>query len=356
MAFGRRRIGFGRRPRIGAPAKKLAYGQLAGKMGNALWKTAKAKAAIGLKKKMGGSRTRTMPVFRNVKVDGQGGQISSFKVSAKPNPAVAMMKKTNNSNYLYWNAAARLTGSPGVQVATALPYFSGGAFTTTESIANDLASIQYKITGNSTVNQPQRTFKFCAESCVGKTMITNQDSGNVELHIYDIVTRRDNPSDPLSGWIQGINDAFGSGTFTSTNLPLGSIPQASELFNVNFKVKQHTRIVLAQGQSHCHYVSLKPNRVFNSELLANADLSYAGWTCFTLIVCSGLPANDSTTATQVSSGAVNCDIVMTKQMRYTYSLDSVQNYYYTQSLPVAFTVGQSVMDIGSGVKVTDAPA
>lgn len=300
--------------------------------------------------------TRQMPVFKNVKVDGQGGQISSYKVSNKPNKVVAIMKKSNNSNYLYWNQPARMVCTPGVQIVYQIPFFSGGGYSTSETLNNDLATIQYKITGTIAANTPSRTVKYVAESCVGKTLFTNQDQGNVELHLYDIVCRRDTPNDPLGAWVNGLNDQNGGATFAYNSLPLGSVPQASEYFNVYYKVKQHTRVVLAQGQSHCHYVSIKPNRMFNAEILESADISYKGWTVWTLIVANGLPANDVTTVSSVSSGQVNLDVVATKQLRYTYSVDAVQNYYYTQSLPTSFAVGQSVMDIGSGAKVTDTPA
>ena len=350
MAFGFRRR-FGRKPAYGRSAKKLV--STAPTVGRALWKAGKTAAKVAIKNRFKGGKTRTLPVFKNVKVEGTGGQISAFKARAKPNQALAMMKKTNASNYLYWNAAQRLTAPVGSQAVYAYPVFAGQGFTSTETQYTDLSTMSYKV--SSLTSGPAKSTMFGVESAVAKWMFTNQDSGNLEMHIYDIVTKRDNSTAPDVAWYQGLTDEV-STSINNTQVPIGSVPQCSQLFNVNYKVKQHTRVILGQGQSHCHYVGLSPNKVFRSEILSNSDFSFAGWTYYCLIVISGLPTNDSTNTTSVSTGAASVDMVYSKQMRYTWSADAIDNYFYSQNLPTSFTNGESIMGIGQGVKITDAPA
>ena len=322
-------------------------------IGKAIYKRVQTNPRLKSRKRTA-TKTRTLPIFKNVKVEGTGGQISSFLAKAKPNPVIRLMKKMNASNYLYWNASQRLTANVGYQAVYAYPVFAGSGYTNTETQYTDLSTILSKVNGGATTG-PGRTAQFGVESAVCKWMLQNQDSGNVEIHIYDIVTKRDNSTAPDVAFYSGLTDEENTNV-NNMSLPIGSHPSASQTFRVNYKVKQHQRIILGQGQSHCHYVNLQPNKIFRGEILQNSDFSFAGWTYYCMIVINGLPANDSTTVSSVSTGQANVDMVYSKQMRYTWSADAITNYYATQNLPTTFAVGQSIMDIGSGVKVTDAPA
>ena len=97
---------------------------------------------------------------------------------------------------------------------------------------------------------------------------TNQDLGNVEIHIYDVVCKADCSLSPQQCIYDGLNDqsdaTFGFGT---NKVPIGCTPTQSALFNSYYRVKQHSRIILAQGQSHTHSCYLAPMRVVNTEIL-----------------------------------------------------------------------------------------
>lgn len=308
------------------------------------------------------TKTKSRVPFRNVKVEGTGGQLSAFRASKPASKAVYMIKKITPSKYLYWSDAMRLTGTPGVQTATYFPFFTGGQYIaglSSETQYNDMASMLQQVAGDPTLSTAtqRKTAQFVVEGMTGSVKLQNQDTGNVEIVLYDVVCKADTSFDALQSWYTGLNDQANVATYTGTTLPVGCVPQLSSFFNTHWKVKQKTRIVLGQGQSHVHQITLKPNRLFKGEEIQDGDAYISGLSYITLVVANGLPANDSTTVSQVSTGAVNVDIVYTKQMKYTYCFNNQSQWSQYQSrLPTAFTVGESIMDIGSGTKTVDAPA
>lgn len=310
-------------------------------------------------------KVRNRIPFKNIRVQGTGGQLSAFCASKPASKAVYMIKKITPSKYLYWSDAMRLTGTPGVQTATYFPFFTCGSYITTissENQYNDMATMLQQIAGDPTsASATQRkTAQFVVEGMTGSVKLQNQDTGNVEIVLYDVVCKNDTDNDALYTWYQGLNNQANSTSptvYLGTSLPVGSVPQLSSWFNSHWKVKQKTRIVLGQGQSHVHQITLKPNRLFKGEEIEDGNTYFSGLSYITLVVANGLPVNDSATVTQVSTGAVNVDIVYTKQMKYTYAINNQSQWsQYTNRLPTSFTVGESIMDIGSGVKTTDAAA
>lgn len=286
--------------------------------------------------------------YKNIQVMGQGGQVSKFTAVNRRIPRSArLMKQLHASNYWYNNYAGRVTAGVGVASIFSTSLLGSGAFTTTPSYDTDLPAIQYKVAG--AITGQSKASRFLIESAYHDFRITNQDLGNVEIHIYDVSTKSDCSLSPQQAVYDGLNDesdaTFGFGT---AKVPIGMNPTQSALFNQYYRVKQHSRIILAQGQSHSHTVYVKPMRVFNSEVLSEASISVKGLSMWTMIVVSGLPQNDSTTKTQVSTGNCALDIVTTKTIKYTWSSDTNNSYFYTNNLPNAFTVGENIVNIGSG--------
>lgn len=300
--------------------------------------------------------------FRNIKVEGTGGQLSAFRASKSASKAVYLIKKITPSKYLYWSDAMRLTGTPGVQTATYFPFFTSGSYISTlssETQYNDMATMLQQVAGDPTSsnNTQRKTTQFVVEGMTGSVKIQNQDNGNVEIVLYDVVCKNDTDYDALYTWYQGLNNQANVTTYTGSTLPVGSVPQLSSYFNTHWKVKQKTRIVLGQGQSHVHQITLKPNRLFKAEEIEDGNDYISGLSYITLVVANGLPANDSTTLTQVSTGSVNVDIVYTKQMKFTYCVNNQSQWsQYANRLPTAFTNNESIMNIGTGAKSNDAPA
>jgi hypothetical protein len=311
---------------------------------------------IGTKTK----RTRT----NNVKIEGVGGQLSKFKVARPLSPFDKKLIKDLAPQYWLTNSGQRLATSPGLQ-ATA-QYFMFGAYKGGLGDANaDLWNIYQNVAAiqPSTITSGQkRTSKFMVASGNSKWMMTNQDSGNVCVEIYDIAVRRDVATDPANAFYQGLIDqASASGAGTPSQIP-GALPTQSAMFNTYFKVLQKTRVIMGAGQSHTHYQNVKPNKWLNSEIFYsygganNASVALRGFTLCTMIVAHGMPYNDLTTQTQVSTGAVALDIVYTKQVKYYILSEEATTTYATNALPNGFNVQEEVMTTGSGYKTGDIPA
>jgi hypothetical protein len=120
--------------------------------------------------------------------------------------------------------------------------------------------------------------------------------------------------------------------------------------------------VLGSGQSHTHYQNVKPNKWYNEELLfttgnaTTANSSLKGFTVHTMIVAHGMPYNDLTTQTQVSTGQVALDIVYTKQLKYYVIQQNFSTTYANNTLPTSFTVQEEIMNPGLGTRTGDLPA
>lgn len=287
---------------------------------------------------------------------GQGGQISRFSAVNRFVPSyVRFMKRLHSANYWYNNYAGRVTANVGSASIFATSLLGSGPFTTTPNYDQDIPAIQYKVAGS--ITGQSKATRFLIENASHDFRITNQDLGNVEIHIYDVVCKSDCSLSPQQCIYDGLNDqsdaSFGFGT---NKIPIGCTPTQSALFNSYYRVKQHSRIILAQGQSHTHSCYLAPMRVVNTEILTEGTMSVKGLSLWTVIMVSGLPQNDSTTKTQVSTGNSALDIVTTKTIKYTWAADTNHSYFYTNSLPAAFTVGENIVNIGSGAIGSGATA
>lgn len=292
----------------------------------------------------------------NVKVEGSGGQISyTARSNSYATPAAKIIMKAASANYWYNNYATRLEAGVGKAAVISTTLCGGGNFSAVTTFDNDLAAIQNNVEGSQT--GPYRTFRYLVEQATHDFRMTNQDNGNVEIHIWDLAVKRDTNTAPVAAFVNGLNDMIsGGGSLTQTTLPPGVFPQQSALFNAYYKVMKHSRIILGQGQSHSHYVKMRPKRMFNSELLTEGNISLKGFTVHTLIQVIGMPQNDSTTKTQVSLGGAAVDIAVTKTIKYRWSDDDKNNAVFNLSIPQSFTVGESVMNIGTGTVTTQTQA
>ena len=308
---------------------------------------------------IGKTKTNRRPRLNNVKVEGTGGQISSFKAARLMSPIDRKITKDLSPQYWYQNYASRLTATPGTQNYFTLSMF--GNYPSVGDQNGDLVSIQNYVNAqiglsNATATQGYKTTKFMTSQCKATYKMTNQDSGNTEVRIYDVAVRRDTGLYPTAAWSQGAQDESGTGTFDYST-QLGVEPTSSQTFNSFFKIKQQTRIILGAGQSHTHYVNIKPNKWIDGELVRNGAYYLGGYTMFTIILVSGMPYNDLTTQTQVSSGQCNLDIVVTKQHKY-YVLQNATTQFNASAtrLPTSFNVQEEVMQTGYGTKLADIPA
>nr|WAE42969.1 MAG: capsid protein [Cressdnaviricota sp.] len=316
-----------------------------GKVKQGFWNT--VGSATGLATGLG-ARYNNRPkqkkpkLHQQVRQSGQGGSISTFNYGRRKMPrALACVYKSVARNYFATNGAGRKTATVGNQQAfDDLHMFD----------ATDVGLITAKITAN-------KTNRFYLLSCSAELLMTNQELSNCRYTIYDIIARRDinaaaNDS-PGTAWATSYADEGGS---NSDYQIVGSTPFSSDLFTQFFKVIKVTHGVLAQGQTHCHKIQFHPMRLIDGEYIQSVTYGYKGLSCYTMVVYHGEPQNDSTTKTQVSTGASTLDIVYRKQYKYTWLNDVDTTWSKTNTLPSSFTVNPSIVDIGSGTIVTDSAA
>lgn len=142
-----------------------------------------------------------------------------------------------------------------------------------------------------------------------KHIITNMGNSNIYFTIYDISCKQDTDIAPDVAWNRASEEegTLAQGQPISTSGLLGSSlfgtkPTDSELFKVNWKIRNRTVVVLGAGGTHVHYTTGRPNHVFNFQRLdvegengpGSAIKPYLkGMTHGILIVQHGGPAHDS---------------------------------------------------------------
>lgn len=277
----------------------------------------------------------------NIEGHGSGGTFSTYTMKKAMPRYLVPLKKTGASNFVYSNQSGRLTAPVGQQQNFSTSF--------------DFNSVDI---ANLTSGSINKTFKTLLESVTENTIFRNQDANDCYMTLYDIVSRRDlnssvtNDLTPSSCFYNAMAD---TGASSLMALQVGVTPFSCPRFCELYQVMKVTHIILPAGATHEHRVHYEPNRLFNSEIAQDAQ-NIKGLTRWTMAVLYGAPINDSTTLTQVATGACNVDYVLTKQYKYTYLLDATTNNTYSTLLPTAFTVAGKVFQDESGTAVVDNSA
>nr|WAE42308.1 MAG: capsid protein [Cressdnaviricota sp.] len=309
---------------------------------------AATKYAIGSTVASAASRTqekRKVKLSQGVKagVGSHGGTYSAFYYTPRKVPAAYRKNwKALAKNYYGINTGFRHTQTVGLQ---------GAVIVNTMFTYADVNNISQKINA-------VQTNKFLIKSCSAETLITNQDSGNVNIVLYDIIARRDlstssNLSSPLAAFQNSLADEGGS---NSNYQFVGTTPFSSDLFTQFFKVVKMTHLTLGQGQCHTHRVKFNVNSIIDGELIQYNTNGFKGVSCWTMAVTSGMPYNDSTTKTQVSTGSIAIDIVNKRQYSYTWMQDVDTNYSFSNQIAGSFTVSEDIMNEATGTATVDVTA
>lgn len=294
-------------------------------------------------------------VFKTV--SGAGGQTSNFKLG-RPMPTYAktLLKGTNFKVHRSL-VSSRLDCLQGQQAYTSIAILRNGGYAQVSNPDYEIPYLLNMASSNSLPNQPitngspSTTQKVFLHKIFSKFMMTNMDIGNLQLHIFDVITKRDYPTGASTAFDGGIADISNS---TQTGNALGLMPWSSPEFNAHFRVLQKSSIILAQGQSHTHFVSYKPNKMITAERLVSSDISLAGYTVHTFIVIHGLPVNDRDNKTQVSTGSVSLDIVQTKEIHWSWMEHNKSLWTTTTALPLLSN--EYEINIGSGQPALDTEA
>lgn len=204
--------------------------------------------------------------------------------------------------------------------------------------------------------------RLMLNNCSMKIFGTNQSNGVQFIELYEIVNRRDcTPANtevatPYAAWTNN------SLLETASNWTvIGSTPYLQRAFTTMYKVLKVTRYNLNPGETFEHIWRDKPMKRWDTVVTTeqNADAAsptvgqggYRGLTKHVMIVQWSAPYNDSTTKTEVSTGAGTVDYVISKQYSVTPIYSSVTAFTSTNNLPQTFTVAQDIMNDDSGAAV-----
>lgn len=310
------------------------------------------------KKRSGSSMSRSMKKRRrtsrrgksvsrgHVTIDGSGGSHSSYKgAHVRRTPRIGPLQQLLAKSVYSFNSTKRITAGASFQSADQMTQVVYGP---------DIAQM------GATFASGAGTFtdKFILHTAYLECKFTNMDKGNVQLTLYDIVNKRDVKASntgnlPVGSWTAGLANMVNNGSTTPAVTNLGVTPFDSPAFCQWYTVKKVTKVTLAQGQCHTHRIHIKVNRVFNIALLSNMDY-LARLTHSVIAVTNGLPLNDQTTKTNISTGATVIDAV--SMIRYVYQgiTSNVSSYAFTDGQTAPATA--YLLDPGSGEPEADAAA
>lgn len=275
--------------------------------------------------------------------------ISRFTRYRAPSRYVKFMSNIAATDLLYNNYCGRVATSFGYSSIFAVSMLGSGGFVSAAGgFDNELGQIQYRINGAASGNDVRKTTKFCVKQCKGQLRIVNQDSGPVQIVLYDIVAKRDSGISPQTAIVNGLQNEAAQ-AFSTTTMPPGISPTHSLDFNQYFKVVGTRKMTLSQGRTHTHHVDLTPNRIINSELLEEGNLNIAGLTYWCLIHVTGFVVNSVTNpGTEQTYGSAAIDVAMTKMTHYTFMNDITSNLYLNTVPSIVLTGGENIMNEGTG--------
>ena len=205
----------------------------------------------------------------------------------------------------------------------------------------------------STISGVTPTTRMCFLSASAELSFTNQDQAAVKIQIYDLICRRDTNTDAASFWAYGDTDEGD----TSAEQVVGALPFSSDTLCQYWKVCKCTHLTLEQGKNHVHRIRYTPNKVMSKEVINNSTGAFISrFSIGVLVVIHGLPTNDATTKTTVSTGACAVDMVYKKQYRYTWVSDTNVSMSGANNLTTSFPGGQDNVNIGTGEVSTNMQA
>lgn len=292
-----------------------------------------------LKTKMGGSKTvNKEKKWQGVEV-APGHTMSHYwyPIHRLPLGARQIVSGVVNKNFQVLNNGFRIAAGVGKQEVSAQGIFDTSDLNTLFSNLGATPHSKRAIFLNASV----------------EALIKNQSQIHCRIWIYDIIPRSDITNSnslytyPDGAWKTSYTDQ--SSTNTNYQVP-GALPYSSALFTQQYIVKKVTNFVIDPGACHIHRVRVTPNKVMDREKIYNTA-TYGLWkdvSAAQMFVVHGMPDNDSTTKTSVSTGNCAIDIVFKKEYRYSYLQDNDSNFYATNSLPTTYGVAEEAIIEATG--------
>jgi len=211
--------------------------------------------------------------------------------------------------------------------------------------------------------------RYVHESLISELNMTNSQSSGIEMEIYDIVCKRDVPTNNVilvNGTQQGTLAAAngpplywgygvqaGNGAQQPYYQYLGSSPYDSQFFRDYFKTLRRTRVFLPQGATHRHVVNLSPNKIMDETLYNSTVMwGFKGLTVYTMVVIKGLPVSRTFEA-DFNNGATTTDSVFlnwvqNRRFKWTWVQNQQNTAQYTNNM-LPLTQEPPIVNIGSGL-------
>ena len=218
----------------------------------------------------------------------------------------------------------------------------------------------------------QRPNRILVDSLQEEYTMTNFTNVPIEVDIYDLVCKRDmylnqgftanNATDyvsqayPEQYWDSGLNaQASVSNTSLLSRIP-GTSPTDSQLFNLYFRIKKRTTLLMPIGGSHRHLVNIKCNRVVDKFLMGTLEaptlINLANVTSFVMFNIKGLPCygNPVVPGPAVTTSIAELGIVGVQRAKWTYIVDNTYASNVTATLPTTATADTFAVNAGSGAQ------
>lgn len=330
-----------RAARVGRPVRsagrRAALNRLAVSGAPKFRRTTATKLAYGRKRSV---------MRRSMAAPAQGGlpSFSKWISSRPPSKRVLAMKRVGAPNQYIYNGATQIVNAEGFQASVNFPFQS----------LDLLKQIAVLVPGSGN-SQP---FQYVLESTTAELLMTNSSLATQYVDIYDIVRKRDQGNtdatkSPWHAWQYGVSDQTATAPDLTAFNNINSLPTDSRLFNDYFRVIKRTHIGLVAGGTHRHHVTLKCNKLIDSEVLNRASGDLAGIAVYTLLVINGQPASilQESGPAIVTTATTALDVVQAIRMKYTFVVDN--RVAWTVSDNLSTLVGEQITQPSLGAFVTN---
>ena len=140
------------------------------------------------------------------------------------------------------------------------------------------------------------TGRIIYDTCSIRTTISNQESSDAILDIYEVVPKHDMSvattfGTPMTAWQTGMAAMSGGTSTTYTRLSVK--PTDSYSFNLFWKVIKKTSVEMSVGAVHTHNSHWELNSVVQEQRASYATKNMAGLTPWFLFVARGVPVTNT---------------------------------------------------------------
>lgn len=332
---------YGGRYGVGINRRTWRAGQTVGRVLKRWWRGANdqrprqqaARTAQKASYRKGSARGTIGKLDSGVTAFGISGPGSQSKYAWPAQPKVMALEKMPRNIYVQPFIGTSVTSAIGQQVYTQ----AASMFTPTDLTA------MFNLVHASVLT------RLYFESAYQEVMIANPLNTSLRIKIYDVECKRDigavaggggNMGTPLLTLLNTLGDL--SGGAAADFKVIGTTPFDNPVFMEYYKIAKVTNLLLGGGQEHVHVVTAHPNKVLDSTIPEYSPYGIQGLTKYVMLQIFGMPANDSTTKTQVSTTATRTSYISNTTYRYAQPEETALTWNAGTQLPTSFTVGANV--------------